>query len=151
MKRQLFFLCILSCVALSALAQNKGVGLGIIVGEPTGISGKAWLSQTNAIDGGLAWSFIKGGSLHVHADYLWHTFDALKTEYTIPVYLGIGGRFKFAANENARLGVRIVGGLDFLLSTAPLDIFIELAPIMDLIPATQLALNGGIGIRFFFK
>lgn len=151
MMHRFLILLLLVIVVPNSHAQFKGFGIGIIFGEPTGISGKKWLTNTTAVDGGLAWSFIKGGSLHIHADYLWHTFDALKTEYTIPVYVGIGGRFKFAANENARLGVRIVGGLDFLFSTAPVDIFIEIAPIMDLIPATQLGLNGGIGARFFFK
>ena len=138
------------CIAACARAQDKGFGIGIIVGEPTGISGKYWLSEKNAVDGGLAWSFIKGGSLHLHADYLWHLFNKIQTSQRIPVYFGIGGRMKFRSGENAHVGVRIVGGVDWFLDDAPIDVFVELAPVMDLIPATELGLNGGIGVRFFF-
>lgn len=149
--------CILVVIALilcSTLSQgqNKGFGAGIILGEPTGLSGKYWLSNRTAVDAGLAWSFLKGGSLHIHGDYLWHVFDALKIEKeTIPLYFGLGGRLKLGGKDGGRLGVRIVGGVDFLVHTVPLDIFLEVAPIMDLVPATQLGLNGGIGVRFFFK
>ena len=131
-------------------AQNKGFGLGIIIGEPTGLSGKKWTSNRTAVDAGLAWSFARGSSLHIHADYLWHFFDALKAEEeTIPLYVGVGGRLKF--DNNARFGIRIVGGVDFMVYSVPLDVFLEVAPIMDLIPATELGLNGGLGVRFFFK
>lgn len=151
MKHRLLFLCVLFLIAIAAHAQGKGFGLGIILGEPTGLSGKSWLSSTTALDGGLAWSFAKGGSLHIHVDYLWHTFDALETEYSIPLYLGIGGRIKLNSGDGNHLGARFVGGFDFLLDSAPVDIFLELAPIMDLVPATQLSLNGGIGVRYFFR
>ncbi len=63
---------ILLLLASSAMAQDRGFGLGVILGEPTGLSGKYWTSSTNAIDGGLAWSFRHAGFFHVHADYLWH-------------------------------------------------------------------------------
>ena len=150
MKRYLV-LCFILCSALS-YAQNKGLGVGIILGEPTGLSGKYWLSNKTAVDGGLAWSFVKGSSLHIHGDYLWHVFDALKAEdETIPLYFGIGGRIKLGDKETGRVGVRIAGGVDFMVYSVPLDIFLELAPIMDLVPATQSGLNGGIGARFFFK
>lgn len=150
MKRHLFILCLalLFCAGF-AEAQNRGFGIGIILGEPTGLSGKYWTSNKTAIDGGLAWSFGRGGSLHIHGDYLWHVFDVFKTKEMIPLYFGLGGRIRFA--NTARLGIRIVGGIDYMVQTVPLDVFLELAPIMDLAPATELRFNGGIGARFFFK
>jgi hypothetical protein len=148
--KHVLFLCtaLAACVTVSH-AQNRGFGIGIVLGEPTGLSGKYWLAQTTAIDGGLAWSFARESSMHIHADHLWHMFDALKTnDVEIPLYVGVGGRMKLA--KDARLGVRIVGGINYLVYSVPLDLFLEIAPIMDLIPATNLAMNGGIGIRFFF-
>lgn len=132
-----------------AVAQDRGFGLGIILGEPTGISGKYWTSSRNAIDGGLAWSFRNHGYFHAHADYLWHFSDLSQTRERFVPYIGIGGRIG-AESESARLGVRIVGGIAFLPRNTPLDIFLEIAPILDLAPATEMRLNGGIGIRFFF-
>lgn len=132
-------------------AQRANFGLGIIVGEPTGISGKVWLSSRNAIDGGIAWSFAKESSLHLHADYLWHFFDVLKTDLQIPMYAGVGERFKIGKADQTRIGVRFVGGVNLHLAEAPIDFFLELAPVMDLAPATKLGLNGGIGARYFFE
>ena len=42
-------------VATGALAQNS---VGLILGEPSGISGKQWLNADQAVDVALAWSFI---------------------------------------------------------------------------------------------
>ncbi|MFI5252799.1 MAG: hypothetical protein ACHQQQ_10250 [Bacteroidota bacterium] len=135
----------------SARAQRTGSGVGIIVGEPTGLSGKFWVNQISAVDVGLAWSFIDEGSFHVHADYLWHSYNDFRTEDYIAIYYGIGGRIKTSTSGGGRLGVRGTIGLDFFLKDAPFDAFIEAAPIMDLTPKTDLSFNGGVGFRFFFN
>lgn len=134
----------------TAPAQQKGFGLGIILGEPTGISAKGWVSQTNAVDGGLAWSFVHETSFHIHADYLWHFFHVFKTTETIPLYIGLGGRIKTGRTENARIGVRVSGGIEYIFRNAPVDIFLEVAPIIDLAPSTDLDGNAGFGARFYF-
>lgn len=136
--------------ASTSLGQDKGFGLGIIVGEPTGISAKQWLSQRTALDLGLAWSFRRSGFFHVHADYLWHFPDAIRAQEQLVLYAGLGGRFG-AVSHDALFGLRIVGGLAFWPRGAPIDLFLEFAPILDLVPATELSANGGIGIRFFFN
>jgi len=130
-------------------AQQKGFGLGIIVGEPTGISFKNWLGSQTAIDGGIAWSFTKNESLHFHLDYLIHNFNIFKTKtYNLALYYGIGGRVK--AEEESRVGVRIPVGINYLFRGAPLDIFLEIVPVLDLIPGTEFELTGGVGIRYYF-
>jgi len=71
------------------------VGLGVIVGEPTGISGKLWLSGKTAIDGAVAWSFDKNAKLQVHGDFLIHKFDLIIVDKgRLPLYYGIGGMGK---------------------------------------------------------
>ncbi len=40
-----------------AVAQDRDFGLGVIIGEPTGISAKLWTSPINALDFGLGWSY----------------------------------------------------------------------------------------------
>jgi hypothetical protein len=150
MKRQLGALILLFFVAASGLAQDRGFGLGVILGEPTGLSGKYWTSSNNAIDAGLAWSFRHDGFLHVHADYLWHFPLHTETDERFTFYTGVGGRFGIVSHD-ALVGVRVVGGFAFWPKNTPLDIFAEIAPIIDLAPATELSANGGVGIRFFFR
>ncbi len=44
-----------------AVAQDRDFGIGVIIGEPTGISAKLWTSPVNALDFGLGWS-VRGRS-----------------------------------------------------------------------------------------
>ena len=127
-------------------------GLGMIIGEPTGISFKHWVSRKSAIDAGFAWSFAgRGDELHIHADYLWHTPLTSATDEAVrrtDFYLGVGGRVRF--ENDSRIGVRVPFGLEHFVKDTPLDVFIEVAPIMDLAPNTELSANGGVGLRYFF-
>lgn len=133
----------------NTFAQDKGFGLGIIIGEPTGVSFKYWLHSSGAIDGAAAWSFIDEGAFHIHADYILHNFDLIKVpEGRLPFYYGIGGRIK--ASHDARIGVRVPLGLAYLMTRAPVDIFFEIVPILDLAPKTDFKINAAIGARYYF-
>jgi len=149
MKKLLYAAILVSAVSSFSVAQDKGFGLGIILGEPTGISGKYWLSANSAIDGAAAWNFGNGGYLHVHGDYLLHNYDVFKVkEGRLPLYYGIGGRIGFG--DDTVVGLRGVVGIAYLFSGAPVDAFLEIAPIMDLVPGTSFHVQGGIGARFYF-
>ena len=41
-------------------------------------------------------------------------------------------------------------GLDYLFATKPLDIVLEIVPVLDIVPDVNLGINGAIGIRYFF-
>lgn len=137
--------------SINLFSQSRGTGVGIIIGEPTGISLKEWLSSRSALDAGLAWSFVQESSIHVHIDYLIHSFDVFDRPNGLNLYYGIGGRVKVGNDEKARVGMRMVGGLDYMFRTAPFDLFFEVAPILDFVPETNLNANAGFGARFFFR
>lgn len=140
-------MAILMCGSL--LAQDTGFGLGIIIGEPTGLSFKSWTGSRTAIDGALAWSFDKEAAIHLHWDWLWHNFGAVEAERgDINLYYGIGGRIKF--DDDGRAGVRVPLGLGYIFDTAPLDFFLEIVPILDLVPKTDFNLNAAMGMRYYF-
>lgn len=131
-------------------AQSTGLGLGIILGEPTGISLKYWTDKTTAFDAAVAWSVGKNGGMHFHGDYLWHNFNLINVgNNQLPVYYGIGFTFG-AGGDDPRVGVRGVAGLAYLVTSIPLDIFLELVPVFELSPSTGLGFNGAIGVRYFF-
>lgn len=144
--------CIVLCgmlIVFSSFAQDGRHGVGMILGEPTGLSGKLMLSERNAIDAGLAWSFRRDGHIHLHADYLWQFSDVIRSSEQLTLFTGVGGRFA-AGKGNGVVGLRLVGGLAWLPTNTPLEIFTEFAPILDVIPATELNANGGVGLRFYF-
>jgi hypothetical protein len=147
-------LLLLLLICLGTYSQDKGFGVGIIIGEPTGLSLKGWLSKTAAVDAGLAWSFVNDGSLHVHADYLHHIYDVFRVSSgKLPLYVGVGGRLKIKnnkGNDDNRFGIRVPLGIVYMLESAPVDVFLEIAPILDLTPKTDVSVNGGLGFRYFF-
>ena len=158
MKNLKFFVSVIGTLILMnvsiSFAQSSGTGLGIMLGEPTGVNLKSWISQSSAFDVGLAWSFTHEGSMHIHADYLYHNYNLINSN--IPFYVGIGGRIKLHNSEDksesdARIGVRVPIGLDFFVRDIPIDIFVEIAPIVDLSPSTEATVNGGVGFRYFFR
>jgi len=144
-----------ACIVFSSLtgqlmAQEGGTGIGIILGEPTGISFKTWISDRSAIDAGVAWSFPGAGAFHTHADYLWHNFGLIKMqEGKMPLYVGLGGRMRVSGRD-VFLGARVPIGLAYIFAGDRLDVFVETVPVMNLFPATDFDLNAAIGIRYFF-
>src|SRR5574341_1413453 len=115
MRRTSIAALVLIVLALSAhglKAQNHGTGLGVILGEPTGISFKHWLGGATAVDAGLAWSFA-ADDIHFHMTYLIHAFDWIKSTddfgSRLNFYYGVGGSANF--ENNSRAGARGVLGL----------------------------------------
>ncbi|NWF50218.1 MAG: hypothetical protein HXY49_06725 [Ignavibacteriaceae bacterium] len=134
----------------SALAQSRGFGIGIILGEPTGLSGKYWTSSYSAFDFGLGYSFVKETRFHAHMDYVFHTQLSSVPE-NFMLYYGPGARLKLRENADSRFGMRGVVGFVWIPRDVRIDVFLELAPILDLVPATEFSINGGLGLRFFLN
>lgn len=146
-------------------AQSSGFGAGIMVGEPTGVSVKGWLSADRAIDGGLAWSLRGASYFSIHADYLFHNMELIKlNKGRLPLYYGPGvrlrswtgdrywdhGRWYGYEGSRARLGVRFPVGLDYLPDNSPVDVFLEVAPALDLLPSTSFDIGAAIRVRYWF-
>lgn len=132
----------------AVLADNFGIGA--VFGEPTGLTAKWWLTKEVAMSATAAWSFANDSAFQLHVDYLIHKFGLIKVEQgKLPIYLGIGGRVKFA--DDTKAGIRIPLGVSYLFLKEPLEIFGELVPSMDLVPSTKAVLMGGVGIRYYFQ
>jgi hypothetical protein len=164
MKHRQYLFMFFSIILASGvtLSQERNFGLGVILGEPTGISAKLWVSPINAFDFGLGWSLggdrigdfnggYNGGSrVHFHMDYLWHWFNAIHASERFPLYTGVGGRINTGAGYNNSAAVRGVLGIAWLPHHAPIDIFLELVPSLQVVPSTGFGIDAGLGARFFF-
>jgi len=143
----------LAGTATSQAQPREGIGIGIIAGEPSGISLKKWVDQTHAIDGAIALSLTDDNAFQVHVDYLFHDNSSLSTpelKGATPWYYGIGGRL-MSRDDDTHFGLRVPLGVTYLFADAPLDVFAEIAPVLDIAPETELDLGGGIGIRYYFR
>jgi len=137
---------------------QKQFGLGVVFGEPTGITGKLWLDPKQAVDAGISFSFSDYVSLY--GDYLYH-FE-FRNEFK--PYVGVGGQLFFASDgrgslkekgyfsdsSSVALGVRIPLGIEWLPAKVPVGVFLELVPEITMFPNTNGFLQGGIGARYYF-
>jgi hypothetical protein len=109
---------------------HRQYGVGVMLGDPTGLSGKFWLSRTNAVDVGLgAYGFgppgdcVRNGpapaicgrgwnqsTISVNADYLWESMIVEGHLAQLDWHVGGGARALFVsgpcAGECWDLGVR---------------------------------------------
>ena len=149
-----------------AYASDKKLGLGIIIGEPTGFTPKYWLSPRTAVDFGLTYSF--GDYFLIYSDYLYHWLGAIPAKERffkeLSLYIG-GGGVLFVGSSTARadrrgftnngvssigLGMRIPLGAEWRPKDPPIGVFVELAPGLGIAPAVYAFLQGGIGMRWYF-
>jgi hypothetical protein len=127
-------------------------GAGIIIGEPTGLSAKYFLNDKLAVDGAVGWSFDDHTDVYVHGDLLYHKFDLINvSKGRVAVYFGGGVLCRFRDDDHDNeVGVRVPVGISYMFENAPVDIFAEIAPGIDLSPSTRGDITGGIGIRYWF-
>lgn len=149
---------IIALLLIPVVVVAQSYGVGIILGSPTGLTGKMILSKTSAIAVNAGWSFWPANAFHITGDYQFLFPGSISDEDGRPIYslipfVGLGGRVKFRSdgdddNDNFQAGVRFGGGMEYLPD--PFGIFIELYPVVNLLPSTKFAFEGGIGFRLYF-
>ena len=149
MKKAALMVILLGCIAGLSFGRDGDIGLGIILGEPTGLSLKLWRGRTMALDAGAAWSFVNGEYLQVHGDILFHNFNLFNVESDkMALYYGFGGRVKF--EDKTVVSVRLPVGVSYELARTSIELFLEIVPMLDVVPETKVGVAGGAGFRYFF-
>jgi hypothetical protein len=156
-------LALISGTALSqsSLAERGKFGLGGMVGMNVpspdlfaGINAKYFLDATNAFDFAIAPRITGNRDYLIWADYLYHFRSLITVEQgELPVYFGVGGRAKIQENNNDnKFGIRFPVGLAYEFAAAPVDIFLEFAPVWDVTwpPNYDFDGEGFFGVRFYF-
>lgn len=121
-----------------------------MLGNPTGLNGKYWLKDNQAVDAGAGWSFGRHTNFSIHSDFLFHSKDALifRDDYNLDLYYGLGGRMEFAGE--IELGVRLPIGVVHELEGVESDVFMELAPVWDFVSHQGLEIHIVLGSRYYF-
>lgn len=145
---------------------SRPFGMGVVLGEPTGITGKYWVDRRSAIDSTFSYSF--NDYFLLYSDYLYHFPGAFgrSSEFAsrLNPYIGVGLELFIQTQDTGRqdrayfrsdqgstgLGVRIPLGVEWRPGSPPLGVFVELTPGVGVVPATFGFVQGGIGIRFYF-
>lgn len=145
---------------------NKEFGLGLMLGAPSGLSGKYFYHPSKAIDFGIGMigRYRHRDGLSIHVDHLWHPLSLVSDRaFELPLYVGIGGRFfdfdwdddRDGYDSGQVLGARAPVGIAFDFNNVPLDIFVEVAFVLDFYVSDytddiDADLNGALGLRYWF-
>lgn len=129
----------------------KGFGLGLMLGEPSGLSAKVWTGKRTALAGGLALSAKNDAGVAAHVDYLWfaHNMDKMDSGI-LPFYYGVGVRYRDRDGRDDNFGIRIPLGLNYMFARSGFDVFFEAVPILDVAPEQEFGFSVAVGGRYFF-
>lgn len=134
---------------------HRRFGLGIIAGEPTGVTGKGFLSNRLAFSGIASWSFLDDAFTLI-GDFTYEVLEipVSAREITLPFYVGGGAKLGFdrgGTNDGDTLfGVRVPVGVAAQWVNHPVEVFLEVGPGIELIPETEFDITGGLGVRYYF-
>lgn len=175
MKRFLVILCLSACFFLqlrtasaTEVGRGRNFGLGFALGSPTSIVGKYFVGGDNAIDFGLGfwtagWSCSRrfddrgycGGNrafdlVSINADYLWQDNLVAGTGAKLDWHIGAGGRVWLGGGDFSA-AARMPLGLDLTFRKPSfLEVFLEVAPAMYIVPGLYLDIEAFLGVRFYF-
>ena len=147
-------------LATAAKPARAEVGIGLFVGEPTGLDLKLDLASRSALDIVLGvyshYDRFNDESGYAHLTYLVQPFVSYGSGIIVPLRVGIGvaifddyGRW----NDDLNVAARVPFELGLRFRRTPLEIYFELAVKMTFIDEDNdhrfLDLDGGVGIRFY--
>lgn len=153
----------------STASPLSGVGVGLQVGTPTAITFK-FGAQSNAnivlgVGAGIGWRGNIFG-LHLHGDYLFTVATLVNNpDLNLSAYIG-PGLFITMFNANAYglgfgyyyygnyalfgFGARLPLGLNLRFSAAPIEVYLELDPMLLVFPGLDFGIGASLGFRWFF-
>ncbi len=156
--------------AAAGYGSESGFGLGLVLGEPTGISMKLFLGAGHAIQGTAAFELVHRDRFLFIVNYLWHPSTIVSTSaFDLGWHVGVGGfvgiwfddyrcdrwsadprRCEDWDDDGAGFGAHFPVGLDMMFRGAPIELFLEAAPGLWIFPGTDFSIFGGFGARYFF-
>jgi len=134
----------------TARAEGGPLGIGLVVGEPTGVTGMYRFSEAAALDVSLGIDVFDDDGFYVHGVVDFFFPDLLRGgSVGLRPYIGVGG-FLADANDDLALGARAPFGLSLDFAAAPFQVYGELALDLLIVPDVDLDLGGAVGFRYFF-
>ena len=153
---------IATLVFATARPARAEVGVGLFIGEPTGLDVKLDIARRSALDIVLGyyshWRDYGLDGQYGHLTYLVQPMVAHGDSVLVPLRLGIGvaifdqnGHF----DDDLNMAVRVPFEIGFRFRRTPLEIYLEVAlkvTFLDGEPYDHetVDLDGGLGLRFYF-
>ena len=157
----------------TAQAGHGPFGLGVLFGQPVGVSVKLFVAPNHAFQLALGYDLILRDAGIVTLDYVWHPI-AISASRTLVLtwHIGIGGSLGvWPAGHDydcrdadpvlpgiqpacrtawVQPGVRAPLGFDVVFRNLPLELYAEFAPGVLVYPMIEFLAQGGFGLRWYW-
>ncbi len=140
-------------IQLAGKPADGPMGLGIFLGQPTGVTFELDLTEASWLDFKAAWDFAEKGdgySIMLQGNYELAFPDMIAIETaTFTPFVG-GGVLVNLYDGGANFGVRVPGGVSYRFRNAPFELFLEVGLDIYLYPGFDPDPSGGLGARYRF-
>jgi len=154
---KLLALAAMLLVAVNVNAQQYNTGVGLRGGLPSGITVKHFFAQKSAVEGILSFGW---GGIGITGLYQLH--NSIPDVQGLYWYYGGGAHFATAnadkhnpfdssSGDEIFLGADGVLGLEYTFKDAPINISLDILPILNLIESPGIWFNAGLSVRYTFK
>ena len=144
-------------LALPTTARSETLGIGLFLGEPSGLDIKVNLGRRSALDIVIGQSSYKDARTdYFHITYLLTPFVARGRSVLVPFRIGIGGAAIGVVEDDgyAAGAIRMPFELGIRFRRVPFEIYGEIALLGIFTDADDEVIDfnfdGGIGFRFYF-
>ena len=148
--KRMFLIIVLIFSCSHIFAKDRSIGVGIIIGQPTGLSLGYRISDENIMNFAAAWSLEHNSSFLFQGDYIFKSNRYTNFHNQLSLFYGVGAQLTLVFDDFS-LGARVPLGVIYQFDNSRFDVFFELAPVLQVIPSTDFYINGGLGVRYFFE
>ncbi len=139
-------------LGLAGTARADAIGLGLFIGEPTGLDIKIDLKRRSALDIVLGATSVRASRVsYGHLTYLYTLAVVSSGSVVVPLRLGLGAAVYGVTEDN---DTGFAGRVPFEIGIRPrgsrLEIYGEVALLLQLAPDIATGLDGGAGLRIYF-
>ena len=154
MRKLLLTTCVFGIVFTARPSQARAdFGLGLFLGEPTGLDLKFGMGNRNALDIVLGYTtFDDARTGYGHVTYLVTPLVAQGSSVLVPLRLGVGAAL-YGPSGDIGFAIRAPLEVAIRLRTTPLEFYGELALALELVGVRSdpnLDVQGGLGFRVYF-
>lgn len=141
----------LGLFSFSALAKGPGpLGVGVVLGQPSGITARYRLKSNRSVDANIAWSMNSPGYVAISSDYLFEVKNfAHIDQATFDLHYGLGAAIVTASGFTG-IGARAPVGVSYFFKDPAVQIYLEISGLLTLVPDSDFWIHGALGARYYF-
>ena len=126
-----------------------GVGAGLAVGEPTGFNVALRNEALHTVSSTVGWN-LSAGKFHAHSDYQVPFTEITPSDSVLAMtlYAGLGATLDIGDTFSFGARVPVVAAISF---DKPIEVFVELAPVVGVLPDVGIEVQASTGVRGWFK